>query len=235
MPNWVFNSLSIQGEQEQVQKAKAQLNAPYERRYSKFNGKEDVIETIKYSNPIFSFWNIIAPPADKIDEYEETHGTTKDKVTGEMVRTGDSSFNWYNFNNREWGTKWDVAVSDENKFPETTMTDGETLVQYSFQTAWSPPIEAIEKLSAQYPELEITLDWEEEQGFGGVYVFQEGSHYVEKEWDIPDSHADYVERDNVDGCNCANYEDDEDWYDDCPGKKKAILVSAVRDVEIEKE
>jgi hypothetical protein len=154
MPNWVFNSLSIEGEQEQVQKAKAQLNAPYERTHSKFNGKEDEIETTKYSNPIFSFWNIIAPPADKLDEYEGVHGYSD----GE--KKGDTPFNWYVFNNREWGTKWDVGVSDDNKFPETTMTDGETLVTYNFQTAWSPPIEAIEKLSAQYPELEITLDWE---------------------------------------------------------------------------
>jgi hypothetical protein len=222
MPNWVFNSLSIEGDEEQIKKVKAQLNAPYERR---FESKEEVT---KYSNPIFSFWNIVRPPADKIEEYEGVHGY----ADGE--RQGDGEFNWYNFNNREWGTKWDVAISDDNKFPETTMTDGETLVTYNFQTAWSPPVEAIEKLSEQHPELTITLDWEEEQGFGGVYVFQEGSHYVDKEWDIPNSHEDYVERDNVDGCVCSYEEDTDEWYDDCPGKKLVIELSAIKDVEVAK-
>jgi hypothetical protein len=227
MPNWVFNSLTIEGEEEQVQKAKAQLNAPYERNSQ--NGRDSKVEVVKYSNPIFSFWNIIAPPLDKREEYEGIHGY----ADGE--KQGDGAFNWYNFNNREWGTKWDVAISDENKFPDTSINDTDpTSVQYSFQTAWSPPIEALEKLSEQYPELEITLDWEEEQGFGGEYLFIDGSHSILKEWDIPNSHEDYVERDNVDGCVCSNEEDTDEWYDDCPGKRVVIEVSAIRDTVVAK-
>lgn len=227
MPNWVFNSLSIDGDKEQIQKVKAQLNAPYERKFH--NGREDKIDVETYSNPVISFWNICRPPEDKLDEYEGVHGY----ADGE--RQGDSAFNWYNFNNREWGTKWDIGVSDSNKYSDTEMTnDSENSLGYRFQTAWSPPIEAIEKLSAQYPELEITLDWEEEQGFGGVYVFQDGEHSIEKEWDIPDSHADYVERDNEDGCACANSEDVDDWYSDCPGAKKVIELTCVKDVEVVK-
>lgn len=221
MPNWVFNSLSIDGDKEQIQKVKAQLNAPYQRNF------EDGAQT--YSNPIIAFWNIVRPPEDKMEEYEGVHGYTD----GE--RKGDGAFNWYNFNNREWGTKWDIGVADSNKYSDTEMTnDSETNLGYRFQTAWSPPIEALENLSSQYPELEITLDWEEEQGFGGVYVFQDGEHSIEKEWDIPDSHADYEERDNVDGCVCNNSEDVDDWYDDCPGAKKVIELTCVKDVEVVK-
>jgi len=67
MPNWVFNDLHIEGSEEAIQKVKAQLNAPYTRNTS---GEEEVI----YSNPVFSFFNIVRPPEDKMDEYEGVHG-----------------------------------------------------------------------------------------------------------------------------------------------------------------
>jgi hypothetical protein len=231
MPNWVFNNLQIEGSEEQIQKVKEQLNAPFERKHRTYGKdvEQGEFSITKYSSPIISFWNIVRPPDDKVDEYEGIHGY----ADGE--KQGDTPFNWYVFNNREWGTKWDIAKSDEEKYSDTELTsESATHLSYRFQTAWSAPIEAIENLSGQYPELEITLEWEEEQGFGGVYVFQDGSHTIEKEWDIPNSHKDYVDRDNEDGCMCANSEDPDDYYDDCPGAKKVIELTCVKDVEVVK-
>lgn len=217
MPNWVFNDLHIEGSAEDLQKVKAQLNAPYIRK----NSEEKVV----YSNPVISFLNIVRPPLDKMDEYEGVHGY-KD---GE--KQGETPFNWYNFNNREWGTKWDIAVSDEEKYSDTRLcSESETKLHYYFQTAWSPPLAVIEALSLQHPELEITLRYEEEQGWGGeIYWDKTGSTIVE-EWDIPESHSDYVKRDDVDGCACSREEDTDEWYDDCPGKKTTIELFAKRDV-----
>ena len=137
MPNWVTNSLSIEGDEEQIKKLKEQVGAPYERNVYDHEKKEVV--TNKYPNPIFSFWNICRPPDDKLDEYEQRHGFVDGK------ETGHTEFNWYNFNNREWGTKWDVANVD---YQDTTISEpSPTEVSYGFQTAWSPPEEAIQKLS----------------------------------------------------------------------------------------
>lgn len=218
MPNWVFNDLHIEGSADAIQKVKAKLNAPYTRNNS--DG-----EIVSYSNPVISFLNIVRPPEDKMDEYEGVHGY-KD---GE--KQGESKYNWYNFNNREWGTKWDVAVYDSEKHSDTHLIhEEETKLHYYFQTAWSPPLPVIEALSLQHPELEITLRYEEEQGWGGeIYWDKTGSTVVE-EWDIPESHADYVKRDDVDGCTCAREEDTDEWYDDCPGKKVVIELFAKRDV-----
>jgi hypothetical protein len=44
-------------------------------------------------------------------------------------------------------------------------------------------------------------------------------------WDIPDSHADYAERDNPDGCPCSYEEDTTYWFDDCPGKAPTVSVA----------
>lgn len=217
MPNWVFNDLHIEGSAEDIQKVKAQLNAPYTRNF-------DDAKNATFSNPVIAFWNIVRPPEDKIAEYEGVHGFADGK------KQGETPFNWYNFNNREWGTKWDIGVSDESKYSDTQLVSEEaTKLHYYFQTAWSPPLQAIEKLSEQHPELQITLRYEEEQGWGGeIYWDSTGSSVVD-EWDIPDSHKDYVDRDNEDGCACSNSEDEEDWYDDCP-REGVIELHAKRDV-----
>lgn len=65
---------------------------------------------------------------------------------------------------------------------------------YSFDTAWSYPMPAIEKLSSQYPEATFTLSYEEEQGWGGEIEIKNGNATQIEEYDIPDSHAEMIER-----------------------------------------
>ena len=220
-PNWVFNDLHIEGSAEDIQKVKAQLNKPYTRTSENFKGE---FSTTLYDNPIISFRNIISPPEDKMEEYEGMHGFDK----GE--KQGETPFNWYNFNNREWGTKWDIGVSNEEKYSDTQLvSETETSLHYAFQTAWSAPLPAIEKLSQQHPELEITLKYEEEQGWGGEIQWDKEGSTILDEYDIPESHADYKERDILDRCVCNNSDDPEDWYSDCP-KEKPIELHAKRDV-----
>ena len=222
MPNWVYNNLSIEGTEEAIAKVKAQLNKPIVKQYG-----EDKEPTI-YSNPIFSFWNIIAPPEDKLGEYFGTHGFDGEKSTG------DTEYNWYNFNNNKWGTKWDVAISDDEKWGETEITgESATHISYRFNTAWSPPLPVIEELSVQHPELEITLEYEEEQGWGGEIYWDSTGSSIVNEYDIPDSHKDYVARDNEDGCLCASEDDPKEWYKDCPNNNASpIELHEVREIEI---
>ena len=221
MPNWVYNNLSIEGTEEAIAKVKAQLNKPIVKQYG-----EDK-EPTTYSNPIFSFWNILPPPEDKLEEYFGTHGFADGKATNE------TEYNWYNFNNNKWGTKWDVAVSDDEKWAETEITgESSTHISYRFNTAWSPPLPVIEELSVQHPELQITLEYEEEQGWGGEIYWDSTGSSIVNEYDIPDSHKDYVDRDNVDGCRCASEDDEDEWYKDCPNKTKPIELHEVREIEI---
>jgi len=94
---------------------------------------------------------------------------------------------WYDFNVREWGTKWDVAVSSEDKYPDTNMEDtanGENhVVHYNFNTAWSRPMPALTKLSSQYPDLLFTLSYEEETGWGGELEILRGEVISESSYD----------------------------------------------------
>lgn len=170
MPNWTYNSLTIEGSKEDISAIKTQLNKPFQRQHDTWNkdtGKME-LQDVTYSNPVFAFWNVVKP----IDL--ETYNLQKDPKHDNSIIDfkGD---NWYDWNVRNWGTKWDVAVHDGDEYPETELVEeDETSLVYSFNTAWSPPLPAIEALSAQYPDVEFDLQFEEETGWGGNYLFSNG-------------------------------------------------------------
>jgi len=62
--------------------------------------------------------------------------------------------NWYDWNIKNWGTKWDASE------PEL-MKETERMLIYNFLTAWSPPIEWLEKVTKLYPALRFKLTYNE--------------------------------------------------------------------------
>lgn len=192
MPNWVYNHFRISGDADTISKFWEQATKPHATAVpnpdSPYYSKDGEWEMTKGGE--FSFMNFLAP--DDFATY----------FTGS---------NWYDWNVNNWGTKWDTDVRDLDTQAES--------ITLSFETAWSPPSGVYEAMAQQYPTLDIYVEWEEEQGFGAELASDgEGGMGVTKEWDIPSSHADYVDRDREDSCNCASEDDQEYWYDDCPGK-----------------
>lgn len=242
MPNWVYNTLYVTGDTADLARVREQMNKPFSKTFLDFiyldseDGRKVRLDengnvvrepvTVTYSNPIFAFWNIVAPTDLEAYYGEETSkeaaftpdGTfDKDAFGREFTRKLSEDDNWYWWNVRNWGTKWDVAISDNEKWAETSLEvwDDGTLM-YRMNTAWSPPEDAIRTLSEQYPNLHFELSYEEEQGWGGTICFRNGSGEVIEEYDIPSSHQDFVNRDQ-DCWACLMYEDaDDHLFDDCP-------------------
>ena len=199
MPNWVFNGLTIEGNPEQVKKLMKQMNKPFKSPVQTI-GLGDLsfaVKSVLYPNPIFAFHNIYS--------YLDA-GITDEEYVGQPPRTEDfkdwlkfETNDWYNFNNREWGTKWDVAVSHDEEYPDTYMEDtvnGENhVVYYNFNTAWSVPVPALKKLSAQYPTLLMTLSYEEETGWGGEMEFLRGEVISNSEYGWKCRECDHMEED----------------------------------------
>ena len=154
MPNWVYNGLTIEGNPDSVNKLVEQMNQPFTRN-----------ETL-YPSPIFSFWNIIKPT--DLEAYDNQPDRTL-PIAEQLKFEGDD---WYSWNVRNWGTKWDVAVSSDEKYPDTyiegPVANGDnSVVYYRFNTAWGVAEPALAELSSQYPDLLFTLGYEEETGWGG--------------------------------------------------------------------
>ncbi len=214
MPNWCFNYLTIEGNEQDIAKVKAQLNQPFTKMHDQFNmetGQMELTET-SYSNPVFAFHNIYNHTQAGISDEDYMKQPDHTLPIAEQLQFKGKC--WYDFNVREWGTKWDVAVRDGEDYPETelhTEDDWSTSLTYKFNTAWSPPTPAIEKLSAQYPELEFTLSYEEETGWGGETVFVNGNSneiesYDNKCRDCDSVNTlDYCDNDCGEICSECNY------------------------------
>lgn len=227
MPNWVFSSLSVSGDELEIQRMMEQVNAPFtqphlETKFNKETDKWEVVstETITYSNPVFSFWNIHRPSEKLFDEYFGVEPRVKSEVPlgdpnwwADVEAKRKVSNHWYDWNITNWGTKWDVAKRDENDWRSTEIVervDGNVI--YRFDTAWSPPLEVISILSFQFPELVFDLEYEEETGWGGSALFQNGVMVSFSEYEEPSSHQDYVDRDRECFCQWSN----EPEFEDCP-------------------
>jgi len=187
MPNWVMNGLTIEGSPEQVKSLMEQMNKPFKMVHDSWNMETHQQEKklVTYPNPVFAFHNIYSYLDAGISEEDYlSQPAHKPEMTEWFKFEGND---WYNFNVREWGTKWDVAICDNDKYSDTSMEDtanGENhVVHYNFNTAWSRPMSALIKLSEQYPSLLMTLSYEEETGWGGELELLRGKVISESEYD----------------------------------------------------
>ena len=185
MPNWVYNGLTVEGNPDSVKKMMAQLNQPFTMIHDSWDVSTNTYmkKNTLYPNPVFAFWNIIKP--SNLDTYQQQMVHKPNASIQELLQfDGDD---WYNWNVRNWGTKWDVAVSSEDKHPDTyfeeTANGDNYVVYYNFNTAWSRPMPALTKLSAQYPDLLFTLSYEEETGWGGECEILRGLVISESEYE----------------------------------------------------
>ena len=225
MPNWVFNTLTIQGPKKQIDYIKYRLNEPFTKMHDSWNMETQELESVEYTydNPVFSFWNIIRPTD------LETYALQKDpNADPNKWFSGD---NWYDWNVRNWGTKWDVAVSNDEEYPDTELLehvshdhDDDHWLIYKFNTAWSPAKPAMLALSKLVPNCVITLEYEEETGWGGESEFVNGKQTQDnfydwkcRECDNVEEETPYCENCEHDMCPACGYgEPDYDLQFECP-------------------
>jgi len=217
MPNWVYNNLSItdpSGEHTaDIARLVEQVGASYTTVGSDWDNGSYTIREVKVPNPVLSFWNIKRPEGEGLEQWNES------------IRAGGAHPFWYEWSVDNWGCKWDASEVDM----QDHAVDHK---QYTFSTPWSPPLPILATLSEQYPNLHIELEWEEEQGFGGTFVFTNGEATETDSYDIPSSHADHVSRGR--DCICEYYDDPEDFYPDCPNAlpEGAIIPNDELEVEV---
>jgi hypothetical protein len=226
MPNWVFTSMTVTGEVTDLRKFMEKASKPYTT-YHK--GKmvagvgydPDVINEQTFEG-VISFMNFTSP--EDVDAY---FGASEYKPEGYAEMSMEermahamkfSSDGWYDWNVRNWGTKWDACDACMSNEDPTTGAIG-----YQFSTAWSPAEGAFRQMVEQHPELGFEFYNEEEQGWGVEYVGEDGELSTVKEWDIPNSHKDWTDLgQDCRGCSYFDGSDDmDDLYEDCPDNKKA--------------
>jgi len=107
---------------------------------------------------------------------EDSDQAQKDLVAQEEANLAKFGYsNWYDYCVNEWGTKWDVGLDGAWGDPAQIQEDGRLTL--SFDSAWSPPLGAYEKLC--------------DLGFSVRGYYFEGGMMYAGVWD--DGYDDYVE------------------------------------------
>ena len=102
--------------------------------------------------------------------------------------------NWYDYCVNEWGTKWDVGGEGDQ-----ASQDSPTDLRMNFDSAWAPPIAAMEKFQDLGFKVKLVY-WESGMCFCGIYD-ENGDDYL----DYSDMTADELDKainDEVDECMC---------------------------------
>lgn len=112
------------------------------------------------------FKKVIPPPSDD--------PAYNDKPSQEIAKKSPNW--WYNWNIKNWGTKWSAYTCQK-----------EAINIYTFETAWSPVHKIIEAMSNRFPALVIKYTWADEdsgyncgratyqKGMGEIYIPEGGS------------------------------------------------------------
>lgn len=123
---------------------------------------------------------------------------------------------WYDWCVNEWGTKWDTGTQGYEVKPES---DGRMCI--GFDTAWSPPIQAMEKLCDLGFSVRL-MYYEPGMGFCGIWEDRDDDYYdisgMSSQQVIDDVPEELDECFGISEC-IANYEEDEseeltEWYQD---------------------
>lgn len=197
MPNHVFNTVAVTANTpEELASFMVAASQPYQVQVTRWDAPTPEYQFEMAERQLgFSFHSFIPIPTEDYWDY-----VGKD---GKLVQ------NWYDWNRKNWGTKWDA-------YEISIVADSDLQNTFNFQTAWAPPVPVFEAMVAQYPNLKFSIRWEEEQGFGGEFEGVNGKLVETNQWDIPECHSDWATIGNPDGCVCAYESDSTFWYADCP-------------------
>ena len=192
MPNWVWTSMTITGQKEDLeefqQKASQSFTAYYKgavvERVDGTKYFDAEIAKTELIEKVISFMNFVTPV--DLDAYYGASDykpqgydamSTEERMAYSMQFASDG---WYDWNVRNWGTKWDTHN------PEIVNNDlSSGSLVYRFDTAWSPAEGAFRAMVSQHPQLLFDFYNEEEQGWGVEFRGKNGELSVVREWDIP--------------------------------------------------
>lgn len=152
MPNYSYNTLSVEGDKDEVAR---------------------FIATAKSDNTDIDFNNFIKMPEELKNTEQVSYADPDQKKKQEAIYSANREKygfgSWYDWAIESWGTKWNAGDIELQ-----IIEDGNTAF-YTFQTAWDAPLPVIEEMSKRFPNLKFIFSaWEESDEFHYVKHFSAG-------------------------------------------------------------
>lgn len=145
MPNWCENKLKVwsNGENDSME----QLAAFFKDAQRGIEGDSTGVAAD------LSLQSLYPCPLPLLNTESPCNDEDKQKMNVEQFGYAD----WYEWCIANWGTKWDV---DGHLIESQSQLD-EGYLAYEFDSAWAPPIQWLEYVSALYPLLKFQLHYDE--------------------------------------------------------------------------
>jgi hypothetical protein len=166
MPNWCSNNLSIHGKQEDMVK---------------------LMEVITIGEDEYSLLEKLYPTPEELNIGDVLMNPDEQQLANQE-KFGYKS--WYDWRIDKWGTKW--AESDLHVGQDYTKhEDGTATIAFNFESAWSPPLEAFNKISLDYPNLLFCIYYEEPgMAFCGKAIWANGEMQENSQAELIDRYFD---------------------------------------------
>jgi hypothetical protein len=143
MPNWCNNNFSISGSTETIQ---------------------DLWESAQKTGGLLS---AVRPLPEILEGTTSPTPADIDPVQQRTMIAQTGCDNWYDWQVKNWGTKWDVSIEG---LEFTDNGDGTAMIEGWFDSAWSPPIEAYEQMADDFDSCYISATYHEPgMDFAGVW------------------------------------------------------------------
>ena len=190
MPNWTNNYVIVSA------KTEAELNEfldfceqPHTSQHINWKTNEREID----ENAKGVFWNFVTPTDLEAYWGGETVKPTPEgqNVMEHIMEEMATGMDWYHWNVRNWGTKWDILLNREDIVIDQR-NDGHYYFNWYFETAWSPAVEAYEAMSARFPNLDFDFEITEEANFFAGKLHYAGGVLVSDEFVNDPTHADFM-------------------------------------------
>jgi hypothetical protein len=178
MPNWVSTTLTVRGSEEEIKRFK---------------------DGIKDSRILESY---VPCPTELHETVAGSVGTDKAEEHRKQQESNIAKYghkDWYDWAYDNWGTKWgdcDTEISEPMAF-----SDGSWEVQARYMTAWGPADAGFLKVSAMFPTLLFTFDYDEEAGFfAGTQAMHNGASVFESMYEpcSYEGELDYDDYESID-------------------------------------
>jgi hypothetical protein len=170
MPNWCHNVLTVTGPEAEIASfaEKARPTPALKRR--------------EYEDSL----HLPEVAAQSLEEWFAKH-YGRQPLTFEAFAPQPDDREWRSWREEAWGTKWDAEFGDPG--PALTAPEGDveasldanglvatpTVLVYRFETAWSPPTEAVAVMAEQHPALAFRLRYGEPGAdYAGEATFSDG-------------------------------------------------------------
>ena len=133
-------------------------------------------------------------PEDPENMFAQFVPMPKDIFTGNVGQDEEKKYGkktWYTWCPNNWGTKWDACEC------HISLAKTKKLI-YVFDTAWSPPIQWLEKVAAMYPKLKFVMNYDEPgMVFSGTATGENGLVFDDYREGISPSNDEMQDEENL--------------------------------------